>query len=1051
MTESAARESTSLHPIHLAGSIPSEAPSGIETSTVSLCELLVPVAAEDTVEPSDQFDMRQGVAVAFKTILHHARARWQSEASRVFGGHQPGWIDLRRVGDDWNDALLTRLNLISLRTLVLELNVAHIREELSGEDPASRFRSFFASLAQQERLHSFFDEYQVLAKKVVEEVETSLRTGVEALIHLRDDAPALHAGLGFDPRGDLLVSLKPHGNGDRHNQGRSVLVARFASGKRLVYKPRPSTIDVHFRELLNWIHERDRSFEFRVPAAVAVERHGWFEYVEHQPCSSEDEVRLFFQREGEQLALMYALDACDLHFENLIAVGPWPVLVDLEALFHPPFAEMGAGPAAELASGELSRTVLRVGLLPWRFSPDATTRGADIGAVSAPVRQMTPTAVLTAEGAGTDQMRLVHKPIEFGGCDHRVTLPDGTTPEILGYVDEFEEGFSRMYAFLHQRREEMAVGPLRSFASDRVRVIVRGTRTYARLLQESAHPDLMRSETDHRAFLERLGINAQAFRPEQLTSVERIIEAEQADLRTGNIPVFWARVNSLELEDSRGSYLSGILSTSPYDALQTKLQRLGPGDLALQKWVIRTSLATLTVDSRHLRPGEGSRAAQPAKRALHPSRASIEATKSAARDAAIKVGERLAALAYRGDDDATWLSLNAKPDGYWDLGPLQDDLYDGLPGVILFLAYLSTVTDDPRARELAEDALVTWRKALVEPVPPGQRLIGAYSGLGGSIYALTHLGVLWRREDLLAEADAILARIEPFIAADRHLDVIAGAAGCIGSLLALHSVTHSPAAMRAAVACGERLLAEAVPQPEGCAWPPAGGSGEPLGGFSHGARGIGWSLSKLAAASGQARFKTAARNALAYDRRLFDPTVGRWRDLRKGASAEGGASAFVSDHWCYGAPGTALALMDTLDELDATEAHRELEIALHATIRGFGGSHCLCHGDLGNLEVLLQAERRLEDQPLWSRHINQSLADILSGIERHGWRCGNPLRVESVGLMTGLAGIGLGLLRAAHPERVPAVLLLEPPRNPSPLGLTGMGDGAGSDEPHSPR
>jgi lantibiotic modifying enzyme len=36
-----------------------------------------------------------------------------------------------------------------------------------------------------------------------------------------------------------------------------------------------------------------------------------------------------------------------------------------------------------------------------------------------------------------------------------------------------------------------------------------------------------------------------------------------------------------------------------------------------------------------------------------------------------------------------------------------------------------------------------------------------------------------------------------------------------------------------------------------------------------------------------------------------------------------------------------------------------------------------------------------------------------------------PLGAETPGLMTGLAGIGYGLLRLAEPERVSSVLLLE--------------------------
>jgi hypothetical protein len=57
-------------------------------------------------------------------------------------------------------------------------------------------------------------------------------------------------------------------------------------------------------------------------------------------------------------------------------------------------------------------------------------------------------------------------------------------------------------------------------------------------------------------------------------------------------------------------------------------------------------------------------------------------------------------------------------------------------------------------------------------------------------------------------------------------------------------------------------------------------------------------------------------------------------------------------------------------------------------------------------------------------------AEILDRIEREGWRCGNPLAVEAPGLMTGLAGIGYGLLRCAEPALVPTVLCLAPPAQP---------------------
>jgi lantibiotic modifying enzyme len=131
--------------------------------------------------------------------------------------------------------------------------------------------------------------------------------------------------------------------------------------------------------------------------------------------------------------------------------------------------------------------------------------------------------------------------------------------------------------------------------------------------------------------------------------------------------------------------------------------------------------------------------------------------------------------------------------------------------------------------------------------------------------------------------------------------------------------------------------------------------------------------------------------------------------------------------WCHGAPGIGLARLRSLSHLDDAASRAEISTALATTLaEGFGQNHSLCHGDLGNLDFVMQAAEGLGD-PRWRPQANRRAALILEGIDREGWLCGVPLRVESPGLMTGLAGIGFGLLRLAEPTRVPSVLVLEPP------------------------
>jgi lantibiotic modifying enzyme len=199
-----------------------------------------------------------------------------------------------------------------------------------------------------------------------------------------------------------------------------------------------------------------------------------------------------------------------------------------------------------------------------------------------------------------------------------------------------------------------------------------------------------------------------------------------------------------------------------------------------------------------------------------------------------------------------------------------------------------------------------------------------------------------------------------------------------------------------------------------------------LTGFSHGAAGIAWALLELAVVSGEERFRTAALDAIAYERSLFSPDVGNWPDLR-----ESNDSVTQSDKekfmvaWCHGAPGIGLARLYSLQHLDDPATRKEIETALRTTLaHGFGHNHCLCHGDLGNLELLLQASQLIGSE--WQGHLNRMTGIIFESIKRHGWLCGNPVKVESPGLMTGLAGIGFELLRLAEPLRVPSVLVLAP-------------------------
>jgi type 2 lantibiotic biosynthesis protein LanM len=341
------------------------------------------------------------------------------------------------------------------------------------------------------------------------------------------------------------------------------------------------------------------------------------------------------------------------------------------------------------------------------------------------------------------------------------------------------------------------------------------------------------------------------------------------------------------------------------------------------------------------------------------------------------------------------------------------------------------VTGEPSYFKVARKTINLIRKQLERARAGGApiRSLGGFLGSGGVIYTLAHLGALWQDGSLIAEAESLARDVPSLLESDRIFDVIAGCAGCIVALAALNTVNPSGHLLDAAVLCGERILREQRPQGTGVGWDTVIAT-QPLTGFAHGAAGIAWALLKLASWSGDSRFLTAAEDAIAYERSTFVVAESNWPDFRKTdvGSAEGPAPPSFAVGWCHGAPGIALARVDSLAYIDDAKTREEIHIGIRKTIEsGFGPNYCLCHGNAGNLEILRYTAQHM-GEPWLHETASRLTDDFLAGIAQ-GEASGE---VGALGLMAGLAGIGYSLLRIACPERVPCVLVLAPPVTAAP-------------------
>jgi lantibiotic modifying enzyme len=203
---------------------------------------------------------------------------------------------------------------------------------------------------------------------------------------------------------------------------------------------------------------------------------------------------------------------------------------------------------------------------------------------------------------------------------------------------------------------------------------------------------------------------------------------------------------------------------------------------------------------------------------------------------------------------------------------------------------------------------------------------------------------------------------------------------------------------------------------------------KPLTGFAHGAAGIAYALLRLYAVTGDSAYKEAAQEAIDYERMHFNPEAANWRDLRyRGKEHHPNALEFQV-RWCHGAAGIGLGRLGGLSILDTAQIRQDIEAALHTTENhSWVDIDHLCCGRFGRIETLLVGATKLERPELLESARQKAAVLAQTAARAGGYRLfpNLPPQVFMPTFFVGTAGIGYQLLRLAHPQLLPSVLLWE--------------------------
>jgi lantibiotic modifying enzyme len=357
----------------------------------------------------------------------------------------------------------------------------------------------------------------------------------ETLSRLSADAKAIRDSPSLTRLSGRVVRIEASLS-DRHNEGRTAAILTFDSGARLVYKPRPMEVEAWYSQLLAWLNESGAPVSFLSPRVLPRDGYGWMEYVPHRRCASLEELRAYYRMAGGLLCILHLLRATDCHFQNLIACGVHPVLVDAEMLFQPDL---------EAAEADVTRT----GLIPrFRFGPGGQTYDVSaLGCVS-PRTTHFETPQWSENGVHFSPGTLVP--------EKNVPFREGEKYYPHQFVEEMVAGFTQTYRFAMERRDPFHE-KIETAARLQVRYLVRETIDY------------YAASTGAVACLSPLQPSYSVF--------SALLPQEQAALRQFDVPRFSLEADSCDLHGIKSCF-----PRSGYELASIGLRELTDQDLRKQ-------------------------------------------------------------------------------------------------------------------------------------------------------------------------------------------------------------------------------------------------------------------------------------------------------------------------------------------------------------------------------------------------------------------------------------------------------------------------------------
>lgn len=775
--------------------------------------------------------------------------------------------------------------------------------------------------------------------------------------------------------------------GDLHN-GKCVSALQFFNGQKIYYKPRSASNEIFLCDFLNYLNNNGLCIRLRVPSYIDCISYSWHLHVEYETMQNKDDISEYFDNLGRIQCLFYLIGAQDIIPDNILCIGNCPYIIDCESLIMKQCKYLDG----DMITEYLQNSVLRTGILPdWMFN------GAN------------------------ERTQISSLLFKFSGKNTHLPMIDGEAISITSEtLSNFVEGFCLTYDFFsHNKPLIYKYFQTFDFSSVRTRILLHPTVIYTFLFREFITPPYLHGEKD----IEDLIASIVKFETYG-ENTKVLIDSIKSQLEEGNIPYYYIDVNG----DSLMSLPCNVVAPKWIPKEQTSIQpilhrvsSLSKSDLSIQVNLIKETInffLDVTDDKRHI-----------IKKIIPYNGMSNDIEKNEVLIAINKLESMISDRMLEFGDEIGFVSRTRNIyDARFQICLMNNSIYDGMAGICLFYRTLYDYSLNPRhlniSKKIQKTICKNYRKDLqnlendfeIQDIP-----LAPLSGITSLLYLMELYPDDFYEESLY---QYIVKKVKSMIPYTIQYDYMSGLAGLILFVSKSNLMDENDKSFIIKYS-GERLLQLAQTNSDNMlCWTyldgnKATGKDEMiLGGFAHGSASVAAAFLHAYLYVKDKNFLIAFKKALRHDRSFYSEALQGWYDGRDKQRKHDSGS------WCHGAAGIALSrlIITSLGYKDEL-IDRELGIAKIKVRDRLGGNLCICHGTLGNIEILKAILGALnENDDITIPWVQSIIKHINSGEDIV---CGDDNVNSQIGLYMGISGIGYQLLRFLDWKKVPSIMGLE--------------------------